>query len=412
MGHTPPSKNSAQKRILWLHTQPEHYFNRMMDDLAAHTGYTVPGISFENVPPFEYIAAFAARGHGWYAENAPKSAPTVFLRAQPGAENRSPTFREQYHIDWRADLLSLNFDAAIVSGYAWRTQRELIEDCHRRGIPVAIWSDSNLRADRGRTLKERLRRRLKKLYLQRIIRNADHLMTANPLGVAYWRYYGAPRSKITVAPYYADYARIDTARLVPRAELFRRFNLPVESRMIFSAARLVDDKGLDLLIRAFVDGDFARRGWIYVIAGIGPLENALKTLAGPALGKSIHFIGFQQPADNLALMSQAELLALPSRFEPHGIVVAEALAAGTPVLASSVVGAAYDLVQQEKNGLIFKTEDLADLRRKLHLACDQPEPLHTFRQAARRSFEVWYRRTTPTITVPRVMQDLLSAKGR
>src|SRR6186997_1485068 len=132
MTNTPPSGKSAQKRILWLHTQPEHYFNRMMDDLVAGTGYTVPGMSTTGLPQFQYIAAFAAHGHGWYAENAPRIAQTVFLRTVPGAENRKPGFREQYHIDWRADLLPLNFDAAVVSGYAWRTQRELIDDCHRR----------------------------------------------------------------------------------------------------------------------------------------------------------------------------------------------------------------------------------------------------------------------------------------
>ena len=52
------------------------------------------------------------------------------------------------------------------------------------------------------------------------------------------------------------------------------------------------------------------------------------------------------------------MLALPSRYEPHGIVVAEALAAGTPVLASSIVGSAYDLVRDGVNGVIFRTEDL------------------------------------------------------
>ena len=48
----------TRKRILWLHTQPEPYHNRMMDDLARGTGYRVAGMAEEHSEEFEYIAAF------------------------------------------------------------------------------------------------------------------------------------------------------------------------------------------------------------------------------------------------------------------------------------------------------------------------------------------------------------------
>ena len=401
---------STKKRILWLHTQPEHYFNCMMDDLARGSGYEVPGMPTTPVPHFEYIAAFAARGPGWYQENQPKVAQTVFLHTIEGGEGRTPGFREKYHVNWQEDLLPLKFDAAIVSGYAWRTQRELIDACHRRGIPVVMWSDSNLRSEHGRGWKQRLKRGLKKRFLRRVIESVDHLMTANQLGVAYWRYYGAPRRKITVCPYYADYARIDAARLAPRAEVLGRIGLPAETRMIFSAARLVEAKGLDRMIRGVAGkSGLARYGYVYVIAGVGPLEHQLKALAGPELGKSIRFIGFQQPADNFALMAHADLLALPSLYEPHGIVVAEALAAGTPVLASHVVGAAHDLVRHGVNGTIIHWDRIADWDGKWRWLFGNSETLPSLRAGARPAFEEWYRRTSPIRVVPEVMSRLLKS---
>ena len=86
MADTPSTGQPARKRILWLHTQPEHYFNCMMDDLARGTEYVVPGMKVPEggLPRFEYVAAFAERGPGWYAENAPKVAQSVFLRLGPG----------------------------------------------------------------------------------------------------------------------------------------------------------------------------------------------------------------------------------------------------------------------------------------------------------------------------------------
>jgi glycosyltransferase involved in cell wall biosynthesis len=404
---------NARKRVLWLHTQPEHYFNCMMDDLARGSGYRVSGMDAPGggEPEFEYIAAFSWRGPGWYKDNPqPKVAQTVFIRTLPGLEEGPTHFRQKVHVDWRADLLPLNFDAAIVAGYACRTHRELIAECRRRGIPVALWSDSNLRSQRGRSLRSRLKRRVKKAWLKPIIRSVDRLLTANRLGVAYWRYFGAPRSKLGICPYYGDYLRVDEARKTQRQAVLAPLGLAEQDRLIFSAARLVEAKGLDLMIRAFLAENLAVQGWKYIIAGVGPLEATLKALAGDQAGRSIRFIGFQQPADNLALMAQAEILALPSRYEPHGIVVAEALAAGTPVLASNVVGAAHDLVRDGINGLIFRSEDQADLRRKLALVSDASR-MQAMRVAARPAFEAWFTATSPIDIIPRVVRSLLQNKS-
>ncbi len=278
-----------------------------------------------------------------------------------------------------------------------------------RGIPVALWSDSNLRSQRGDSCKSRLKRRLKKAYLRRIERQIDYQLTANSRGVAYWRYYGEPRNRILLCPCYSDYSRIDQAKLRPRAQVLAPFGLSPDNRLFFSAARLVPDKGLDLMIRAFREGGFAQQGWRYVIAGMGPKESELKQLAGDALGKSIFFIGFQQPSDNLALMAHAELLILPSRYEPHGIVVAEALAAGTPVIASDVVGAAADLVKNGVSGMIFRSEDAADLLKKLQEAVDA-ERLAALRRGARPKFEAWYAKTSPLRVVPDIVRRMLARR--
>ena len=299
-------------RILWLHTQPEHYHNCMMDDLARQGQY-------------EYIAAFSTKGKGWYTETpTPTIAQTVFLRPRAGYENRAMTFASRYHEDWRADLYPLHFDAAIVAGYGSRTHREVIRDCWRRGIPVAMFSDSNLRSQRGRGMKDRLKRALKTRMLAGLIADVDLMLTANRLGVAYWRYFGVPRSKIIVCPYYADYSRVEVARETVRADVLRKNNLPADARYLYSAARLVPAKGLDLMITAFINANLAARGFHYVVAGVGPLDAALKSQAGALLGKNIHFLGFQQPSDNLALTVHADLFVLPSIYEPHGIVVHEA----------------------------------------------------------------------------------------
>ncbi len=403
-----------RRRVLWLHTQPEHYFNCMLDDLESGAAYRVKGMEWAGpVERFEYTAVFAQRGPGWYTDNAqPRVARTVFLRTKPEMDKEGVAgFRTRVHIDWRKDLGQafggdMAFDAAIVSGYAWRTQRELMRACKAKGIPVAMWSDSNLRSQRGSGLKWRIKMGLKKQFLRGVIDSADMLLTANRLGVAYWRFFGAPRKKIIVSPCYSDYARIDVANERPRAEVLGAIGLRAEERILFSAARLVAAKGLDLTIGAFLRSGLHRMGWTYVIAGAGPLEQELKALAGEELGKAIRFVGFQQPAMNLALMAQAEMLALPSRYEPHGIVVGEALAAGTPVLASDVVGAAPDLIARGVDGMIFRSEDTADLAEKMAVLGDEAR-IRAMKAAARPAFEGWYRKTSPALFIPQIVKTML-----
>jgi glycosyltransferase involved in cell wall biosynthesis len=408
----------VKKRILWLHTQPEFYHNLMLDDLARGSGYRLPGMPEGHTEEFEWIAGFAHRGPGCYTEHAlPGTAPCVFLRVQPGKEAHPPTLRERYHIDWRGDLRKLGDgplgpDVVIVSGYGQRTFREIIAACHAQKVPVIMWSDSNLRAERGRSWRQRGKRCLKRRVLRRLSAQVDCLLTANSRGVAYWRYYGGDRTRVNIAvsACYSDYLRIEAANRRPKEEVLAKAGLSGVKRMVYSSARLAPVKGLDLMIKAFQAGCYAERGWSYVIAGTGVMEAELKALAGADLGKSIYLIGFQQPSENLALMAHADLFVLPSRYEPHGIVIGEALAAGTPVLASDVVGAAYGVVREGHSGMLFRSEDVADLQRQLALLED-PAKLAQMRLGARQAFEEWYRRTSPILVVPQLVRKLLARGG-
>ncbi|HVS70353.1 MAG TPA: glycosyltransferase family 4 protein [Phycisphaerae bacterium] len=375
-------KKPRTKRVLWLQTQPEHYFNCMMDDLQRAS----PG-------DLEYVAAFSYAGPGWYQNNAPAVAPSLLLTPRPGVK-APPAMRQRFHENWRRELLSLDIDAAIVSGYGYRTHREFIRACAQRRIPVAMFSDSNLRSQRGRGLKNRGRRWIKKRLLRPYIRDVAWLLTANRLGVAYWRYFGAPADKIVLCPYYADYPRAAAAAGIPREQVLQRVALRPEDRYFFTAARLVPAKGIDLMIHAFRQLNLAAHRWHYIIAGVGPQESHLKAMAAD-LSANIHFVGFQQPADNLALMAHAEAMVLPSRYEPHGIVIQEAASMGVPVLASDVCGAAADLVTPGVSGALFRSGDIKDLTARLRSITTDPSPLSQMRTGAREVFESWFRRTNP-----------------
>lgn len=136
--------------------------------------------------------------------------------------------------------------------------------------------------------------------------------------------------------------------------------------------------------------------------GDGPLRQELESQVAQRSRRAgtIRFLGAVAPADIPALMAQSELFVLPSVYKPHGIVVAEATAVGTPVIASRDCGAARGLVRNGKAGWLFKSGVAAELARVLSPAGTDPLSLRALRFACESGFARWYSRFGPTGVVP------------
>src|SRR5439155_23248491 len=124
---------------------------------------------------------------------------------------------------------------------------------------------------------------------------------------------------------------VDTAR-------FRRPRTTAlgSPRLLF-VGRLARQKGCDLLLEALARPALAGRAWTLTIVGAGPEEADLRRRAA-ALGPRVRFAGPEPPARIPGRLAEADALVLPSRAESFGVVVAEALAAGVPVLATRCGG--------------------------------------------------------------------------
>lgn len=177
----------------------------------------------------------------------------------------------------------------------------------------------------------------------------------------------------------------DERRLAPR-EVSRRpgvviplgvdedlFGGPAEppatrSRTVLFLSRLHEKKNLEGLVEAFLEvvrGE-GLSGWRLRIAGEGDAaySKRLRELVGRGdTGARIRFVGWLSGDEKRRALREAALLALPSRQENFGIVVAEAMACGTPVLVSEAVNLA-SMVREAGAGWVVSL-DHGDLRRGL-----------------------------------------------
>lgn len=133
------------------------------------------------------------------------------------------------------------------------------------------------------------------------------------------------------------------------------------SRYFFALGRLVENKGFDLLVRAFAAADLPT-DIALVIGGTGPSEHSLRELADQlGVGERLMLPGRLDPGQVVAIAEGAEAVVVPSRVESFGIVVLEGWRAEVPVVATSHGGPA-DLVNDGIDGWVvdpLDTEALA-----------------------------------------------------
>lgn len=133
---------------------------------------------------------------------------------------------------------------------------------------------------------------------------------------------------------------------------------------VLGLGRLVPQKGYHLLVRAFhlLASDFPNHE--LVIAGNGPQSTQLRDLVQSLeLQSRVQFVGAVDHRRALSLMAGAAVFALCSPHEPQGIVVLEAMAVGSPVVASASGGVPE--IVDDSNGILFPVGNYEVLACKL-----------------------------------------------
>ncbi|HTE44974.1 MAG TPA: glycosyltransferase family 1 protein [Gemmatimonadaceae bacterium] len=129
-----------------------------------------------------------------------------------------------------------------------------------------------------------------------------------------------------------------------------------DSIVFLHVGRLAAEKGVDRIVRAFnrARASLPAGAARLIIAGAGPEENALRTLAGP----DVLFLGVLDREKALPrLYASADVFLFSSLTETLGLVVLEAMAAGLPVVATPAGGVA-DHLRDEQNGIAVEANDV------------------------------------------------------
>lgn len=152
-------------------------------------------------------------------------------------------------------------------------------------------------------------------------------------------------------------------RPIRKAEARKKMNLHADGKIYLYLGRVGKEKNLDVLLKAAKK--FMGKNDLLVLAGKGPWEGEMHRLvhAYDEDGE-VRYIGFMDRKDVPYCYAAADLFITPSESETQGLVLTEAMACGTHVLAADAL-AIPEIIKDGVNGRLFNAGDPDDLARKV-----------------------------------------------
>lgn len=276
------------------------------------------------------------------------------------------------------ELASESTDLLIVNGYTRLPYLRAALAARRAGIATGLRLDSARFPGEGPPAAAR--RLLFRLVLRRLF---DLFFAVGGLTREYLRQTGTPEERIALFPYAVDieaFGRQADEAAPRRPERRETLGVPAAARLVLALAKLNDREAPWDLLRALTRLDDPEV-WL-VVAGDGPARSELEAFAGRERLDRVRFTGYVPYAELPGLYASADLFVHAPREERWGVSVAEALACGLPVVASSRVGAAHDLIEPGKNGFLYPAGDDHALAGRIAAALTELPPAEVERQSA------------------------------
>lgn len=160
---------------------------------------------------------------------------------------------------------------------------------------------------------------------------------------------------------------VENFHRIPKAEARERLGFDLAEQIILYVGRFDPDKGLETLVQAVAMSKARQKGKLrLIIAGGNPLEQTDKQ-ERQRIEQLIQSLGLAEYTLFPGLLGHdvlpfyyaaSDVCVIPSYYEPFGLVAIEAMACGTPVVASDVGGLKFTVVPEE-TGLLVPPQDTA-----------------------------------------------------
>jgi glycosyltransferase involved in cell wall biosynthesis len=167
--------------------------------------------------------------------------------------------------------------------------------------------------------------------------------------------------KIRIINYGIDLENFSVSK-EKRRKTRESLNIADQDRVVLFLSLISKQKGADVALRAFKELSKNERNIKLIIGGDGEYLDEAKRLAKALhIEQAVSFPGFVHNEQTSSYYNAADIFVFPTlRLESFGIVIAEAMACGTPVIASNI-GSIPDVIDNGVNGVLIPPGDFEEL---------------------------------------------------
>lgn len=251
------------------------------------------------------------------------------------------------------DFYGRPFD--IVHGHDWLASCALERVKHERHRAIVLTIHSTEYGRCGNELRGGLSQQIRDIEF-RGMELADRVIcVSRALADEVQAIYGAAPDKLAVLYNGVDVHRFDAE--VDASSVRERIGIAADDPLVLYVGRLAWQKGPDLLLGAARPLLYHYPDSKILFVGDGDMRPSLETSAmSSALFKAVRFLGHRNGTGLIDLFKSANVVCVPSRNEPFGIVVLEAWGATKPVVVTPN-GGPSEFVRDQETGLIVRSDE-------------------------------------------------------
>ena len=265
-------------------------------------------------------------------------------------------------------------DGIIIYGWKHQSHLSVLNYFHGK-VPILFRGDSTILDDSS---VFSLRSYFRFIFLKWIYKKVDYVLSPGTASDQYFLKAGLRHNQIIRAEHAIDNERFMNLTKIEDEQLYNlSSSLSIKSTEIvfLFAGKFIHKKNPLLLIEAFAQLKLQNDNVRLLLVGSGLLEETIKERIKQlplSIASSIILLSFQDQHQIKLLYRVSNVYVLSSKGpqETWGLSVNEALACGTPVIVSDKCGASKELVKDQENGLVFKSENCQDLFQKMKMMCN------------------------------------------
>ncbi len=283
-------------------------------------------------------------------------------------------------------LIRNRYTIIITSCYSPQTMISLLASKITRSQYI-LWIEDWF-VPKPKSFRTMIRFSLLGLIAKCVLENAGAVVVEGSPQGRHVRNFGVPNEKVFQANHSSpDYSKFKSMNLRQKLNIGDAF-------VILYLGRIIERKGLDVLIKAFSMIEQERGDAYLVICGDGDFRGSCESIVKEMQIKHVIFSGLIQEEEKASFYKTADVFVLPSRIvaeeeiaEGWGLVINEAMSMGKPVITTDAVGAAEDLVRNGINGYVVKNGEIEELYLALRKMVEDPRLRKTMGENSRTIFE-------------------------